>query len=98
MSWRQNVRGKKLLLDYFSANSSILNELSLPEVFTYLFSAIEIERAGSPWFIMSLKALSDCMFVKAFEAYAMEKGLCLLQAINEMYQQFTSDALPVDYI
>ena len=47
---------------------------------------------------MSLKALSDCMFVKAFEAYAMEKGVCLLKAINEIYQQFASSARPVDYI
>lgn len=83
------------MLDYLSANSSILNEISVGEGLAYLLSAIEIEKSGSTWFNMSMKALADCLFIKAFESYSMEKGVCLFEAITEMYQNFASVAIPV---
>lgn len=84
------------MLDYISANASIFNEFSIGEALAYLLSAIEIEKQGSPWFVMSMKAFADCLFVKAFEAYSMEKGVCLSEAVSQMYQKFTNTEIPVN--
>ena len=83
------------MLDYLSANSSILNRISMNEALAYLLGALEIEKTGSPWFLMTLKSLADVLFVKAFEAYALESGTCLFEGVTHLYQTFAGTAIPV---
>lgn len=95
LSWRADVRGKKFLLDYISANASTINHISIEETIAYLLGALEIEKGGSPWFNMTLKTLADLLFVKSFESYALSTGTCLFEAINHQYQTFACSAIPV---
>lgn len=95
LSWRNDVRGKKFLLDFISANASIINHISIGDTIAYLLNALEMEKSGSPWFIMTLKTLSDLLFTKAFEAFALTSGTCMFEATVHQYQTFACSAIPV---
>jgi hypothetical protein len=70
--------------------------VSIGETLAYLLNALEIEKSGSQWFLITLKTLSDLLFTKAFESYALATGKCLFETITNDYQTFASNSIPVE--
>jgi hypothetical protein len=94
LDWRNDAHGKKFLLDYISANSLQVSDISAPDIYRYLLTALEFESTNLNWTTLTLKTAADCLFAPAFESYAYSIGTCVTDVMRGGYRPFISESFP----